>query len=697
MEQIMTSFPIPDGALVTPLHDSFVLFVEERFLLDENRSRPAQESFSILQNEVAPRKGSREVFGEKKIKAGDNIGRLEELKNEIYKDPVTAVYPCLKKEMNSETSAGKEILSNALKLPLTSLKRGKVSGIAEGTGKASDSSEANNGVAMDRIVSFNLGKEETLKSIFSQEASMIDKQNAKTSLVEKVHNDKKVGRDLKKDGGPKGDNRNDMVKEDYDIPKGLKGLNGGTIDPSRQKLNQRVTSYLQDGLEVLHAKEQASFRGEKKSKGNRSNGSSAPELSKESLKVGSSAVPKDNITHDSCFPSKSKGDDMKTHKDLRKGKGIHWKNESRKYLLENPVKDCMKDFKLEVSEKEIHVLSNKSNERSGGKKADFLSASQARVKGDLDGITLAEKGCNSDALPLEVAPVVIKENWVYCDKCHKWRLLPYGTNPDQLPKKWMCSMLDWLPGMNNCSFSEEETTNALNALYQVPIPEIQNNQKSYPDGAASGVPLADIRNLNQNHIDHSFNVAPGDGKKKRGSNSTMKREAFFKSSKNVNQSSLEFSAEKRSGDARLLKMKSKREADQDGSRVSKKVKTERLHYTNEDWYPGGLSTKETKVDIQKYNEHSFPQDLEGVAKHGSVVSAQKPKKLFPKTMVMEEHDKRDISGKKRKLEDWQDSQICSEYLPCNENHFQDNRISLKEETRGVNLGKRRRPGNQSSR
>lgn len=39
---------------------------------------------------------------------------------------------------------------------------------------------------------------------------------------------------------------------------------------------------------------------------------------------------------------------------------------------------------------------------------------------------------------------VIQENWVCCDKCQKWRLLPYGTNPDHLPKKWLCTMLSWL-------------------------------------------------------------------------------------------------------------------------------------------------------------------------------------------------------------------------------------------------------------
>ncbi|CAL4934565.1 unnamed protein product [Urochloa decumbens] len=70
------------------------------------------------------------------------------------------------------------------------------------------------------------------------------------------------------------------------------------------------------------------------------------------------------------------------------------------------------------------------------------------------------------------APVVINEQWVCCDKCENWRLLPYGMNPDILPKKWRCSMQSWLrPGMNNCKITEDETTRALCSLYMVPAPE----------------------------------------------------------------------------------------------------------------------------------------------------------------------------------------------------------------------------------
>jgi hypothetical protein len=42
------------------------------------------------------------------------------------------------------------------------------------------------------------------------------------------------------------------------------------------------------------------------------------------------------------------------------------------------------------------------------------------------------------------APQIFAEDWVACDSCQKWRLLPTSVTPDQLPEKWLCSMLYWL-------------------------------------------------------------------------------------------------------------------------------------------------------------------------------------------------------------------------------------------------------------
>ncbi|PHU03441.1 hypothetical protein BC332_28692 [Capsicum chinense] len=65
-----------------------------------------------------------------------------------------------------------------------------------------------------------------------------------------------------------------------------------------------------------------------------------------------------------------------------------------------------------------------------------------------------------------VSPFIIQGDWICCVHCHKWRLLPYGTKREQLSDSWLCSMLDWLPGMDHCDFTEEDTTRGLHSIYQ---------------------------------------------------------------------------------------------------------------------------------------------------------------------------------------------------------------------------------------
>uniref|UniRef100_A0A0E0KDN7 CW-type domain-containing protein n=1 Tax=Oryza punctata TaxID=4537 RepID=A0A0E0KDN7_ORYPU len=117
------------------------------------------------------------------------------------------------------------------------------------------------------------------------------------------------------------------------------------------------------------------------------------------------------------------------------------------------------------NEKEPHIAGPAKKEIPSSEKHGIFPGSEVRQ------LHMPSNGgiipANAASLP---APVVIEDNWVCCDMCHKWRLLPYGTNTSMLPKKWICSMLNWLPGMNRCDISEDETTNALNALYVTQIP-----------------------------------------------------------------------------------------------------------------------------------------------------------------------------------------------------------------------------------
>ncbi|KAG0495708.1 hypothetical protein HPP92_000399 [Vanilla planifolia] len=121
----------------------------------------------------------------------------------------------------------------------------------------------------------------------------------------------------------------------------------------------------------------------------------------------------------------------------------------------------------------------------------------------------------SDAASAIPALVLIQDNWVCCDECQRWRLLPYGTNPDSLPKKWRCGMQTWLPGLNNCNISEDETTKVFHELYQVPAPVSGTNLTSHLDAATSSITSAGPSNPVR-RLENDMNNASLTGNRKLG-------------------------------------------------------------------------------------------------------------------------------------------------------------------------------------
>lgn len=72
--------------------------------------------------------------------------------------------------------------------------------------------------------------------------------------------------------------------------------------------------------------------------------------------------------------------------------------------------------------------------------------------------------------------------------------------------------------MNKCSISEEETTKAMNALYQHPVSEGQNSVQGQYDGVATGKVSAGVRHPDQSH-ERSL-AMPSTGRKKHGPKDT---------------------------------------------------------------------------------------------------------------------------------------------------------------------------------
>ncbi|KAJ6974309.1 hypothetical protein D5086_024100 [Populus alba] len=651
--RIMTSSPIPSGAMLSPLHDCFLNLSEQGFL-DHKRTVPVQECSAMQADE--------KVLVDKQKQPGDRSDRLE-LKNEHCNDPTNSFSACSKNESRMETSKGNHMLSDAGNQPPES-KTTKVGKVAVGTG-----------------IIFRANLSGAKKELFSQKACKIHEVSAKATLTGKVQKDKKLGCDPR-DNGSKGDKSLALFKDNY-MPEELRKCEDRTLDLTKQEFEKKKASHLQDDMKVCHGGKQLST-GKKKPKGSKNDYSSTAGTSKNSMRIRLSAAPKEKIFQKSC-----KGDNALLE-DLRKVKVKHTVsvsdrkargNGSRSCLLRTSVEDEMKDNTLEVPEKEPLAFRNKSKMSSGDKKSSFVSTSKENLRGDINDVAPL-----AGPLPTEVPTFLIEEDWVCCDKCHKWRLLPYGTNPNQLPQKWLCSMLDWLPGMNLCTFSEEETTDALHALYRLPVAGNHGDQLSHSVSAESSITLVNtLHDLDQNPQDPSFSG----GKKKlemkevshpaqynvnkKRLNSTMKNDQVFierKSLHNRSLSSLETKLEKRLGDVQPQKFKSMREADQEDFKLPKKARMEGMQYVMEDHNTGGISKKEMGSNNKKYSSY---RDVRYLSKDSTSLNVEKHQ--FQKTMVVEDPDPMVIEGKKRKSKDWMNGQI---YPGNHSGNGQDNSISVEE-------------------
>ncbi|OEL14315.1 hypothetical protein BAE44_0024666 [Dichanthelium oligosanthes] len=182
---------------------------------------------------------------------------------------------------------------------------------------------------------------------------------------------------------------------------------------------------------------------------------------------------------------------FKAQKQLNEDKDRKSYGEDEDYALDHRIdlaNSYPKDKSVKLEKKDI--LSGETGNKSGDGTGGGLKISPLfDNKSDPLPLVYRNETTEPSTALAASAPIVINEQWVCCDKCENWRLLPYGMNPDILPKKWRCSMQSWLPGMNSCKITEDETTRALRALYMVPAPE-NNVKDGGHDNAMSSIRAA---------------------------------------------------------------------------------------------------------------------------------------------------------------------------------------------------------------
>ncbi|KAF2298514.1 hypothetical protein GH714_023895 [Hevea brasiliensis] len=209
-------------------------------------------------------------------------------------------------------------------------------------------------------------------------------------------------------------------------------------------------------------------------------------------------------------------------------------------------------------------------------------------------------------------------------------------------------------GMNRCSFSEEETTNAVLALNQIPAPVSQNNllinpvverrkllgmvysiAKLYKESVQSSLTNGSLNGVNQPMVSETDFL-------KLSKSSDLAAEKYKHKQKEKHR----VDNCSNGGDPRKSKMKGKRDPEQDLFRASKKIRTESLQ---EDWVSDHVNIEK----VGPSSSNGLPKNTGRSSSKDQVqVPARKPKEDVPISMddvPMDMGNQIDIEvGKKRK-------------------------------------------------
>ncbi|KAE9591088.1 putative transcription factor & chromatin remodeling CW-Zn family [Lupinus albus] len=692
--QVMTSFPIPGGVLTSPLPDSMLHLIRKEKVIGHGRYMSSvnghQEPSSISTDEsdsfvgdahLKKRKVKIVRQNEKQLELKHMDGFLSENDMTLHKN----------KKLGNRTPDCKDILLKCTPLSSSICDAGETT---EVTGKASEfSKEVNKDSVQGRMVSVGAVKEESFESISGQRFEKTEKQKAGNGFMKNVLQNK----------------LENSRKDNFSVPKNNGKRNNTSMISDKVECNA-VKSKLDQNSQRCEAnqKSKAVSEGKNKRKIYQSPGKAEAVARKDIF--GDTNYPKVNDKESAAFGVTSGSSKMNKTKSLKDNKVIYsdrgsLKGKKSEFKFDAPPgSSAIKMTNIDNVEKRS-VSGAKVKGRARVNTVDDVLFAGPCIKYDSGSFRTEDKPA-PEMIPSAVATAqLIAEVWVSCDSCHKWRLLPTGLKPDQLPEKWLCSMLNWLPGMNRCDISEEETTNALYALYQMPISECQYNMQSHVTGTASGVSSVDTVQFGLNQKRSSFDLLSVQGKKKQPiKEKTMAGIKNYmtddqESGRNIslidmnshladsnpmkNMSSKGFSTcnnlieekhvskEKQKqingDDRKVIKLKRKMDTDQYRSGTPKKSKSEHVFHGEKQLKPGmglekvglksgnGLPAKASGMDMRKYYDYCLSEDVQDklldlVNKEGNQTQTDGG------SFDVKNGSKRDGSVKKRKLKDWVDDE-----------------------------------------
>ncbi|KAK4418167.1 hypothetical protein Salat_2229400 [Sesamum alatum] len=679
--QIMTSFP--RELLLSPLSEDLIHLTEKMKLRGrcetKSMNKTNRESSGTLVNGSLSSRSNQKVIEQKKLKSSEKDDALQkklkssekddafstELTNQKNNGDKDNIVSLLKKEKETDidTLGCEELVSNALKLPLLS---------------SSQHDALKDEVKGEIFSSFT--EKEHVESESAQDIGRIEKLGGRMGSSGKVFESKKGNLVSDIAACPevnvcKAEKSHALDQSESNVSKGSKALSAAEpAGSSKQAVVQKGGSVSEEGFKPTL--EKSSTGGKRKQKAAQSIDAQGAYMTKDELVVESSLTPKSGKSpHTKCLVSKNNSRDLQKdhekprdrYKDFFGDVGFE-DDDNESVSGEMTSSGRLKDAQI-VGKGSLSDDRNTSKEKYSGKDSE-KPLSAEKYPRFTSHLAPPGNGPSSEA-PIGMVPLV-NEDWVSCDKCQKWRLLPLGTNPKSLPDKWLCRMLTWLPGMNRCSIPEEVTTNALRALYHpaasVPVPAAGNQQIQPNNSVVTSVGMAsvDARYPDQEHQTIPVHTATISGKKKPGSmkaansndydgstqssNSRKKNLATSGKISNLNSGNLspspdgweyqhmrqsssglekynDIKKEKKSlvnssDKGPSLKIRSKREADTDGSRASKRIKSEELHFDDENCTSdnGGTPSKAGRASTSLSNNTSgsdrrkYNKDLSGEAK-----------------------------------------------------------------------------------
>ncbi|GAB2228954.1 hypothetical protein Droror1_Dr00023088 [Drosera rotundifolia] len=626
---IMTTFAIPNGNLISPLHESLLNLVERYGNLEDGRSGPhgvngerktrgKNNNFEVTETSF-PSLSSGGAESPIKKEAVLNIN-LPELAFPVIQSSA-GKHSCASKGEDDghleEVHVGAQNKKRACKCDSVSELEadlgdaGWISGVGVSVQKEKASSLARSATEFEEMnedtSTYSTKKLRRREPIQQQKREdELDLSPFRDSyLNDQKNSSKKVPRTKtisfsQKSGDPEID---EVGKVILGVPT-MKDRFSEPVESSTEKLDWRDVP--SDNMVALSkGKQQSSSESRKHSKKDRSDGKSASDLPRLSSRVSSSPAQSESTVFRIKLLSKGKGDDMKPQKKSR-------------------------DMKETLAEVEHGVNFTKKEKAMGTKNS--LHGPSGGGSRPLNDISKEEA---AGSLQPEAAATG-KDDWVECEECKKWRLLPEGLTVD-LRGRWICPMLDWLPGMNSCDVSEEDTTNAVRLMYQLPAfaTEQQINQ---PAGSKGGAPVTAA--VGTQHDDGSSTFIYTDT-----------NHAHSCESGNPNQGKVE---------AKPFQIEKKRKADRDASRVQKKVKRA----------PQGFKTEQSPVIAVSRGSRgghnrsaTSPEVSKDFVLDGSSTSLKKVKDKGEETKNTMKRAVNDVSERKRKWKNEYDSQAVDNRAP----------------------------------